>query len=687
MAAANAPTAPGRGPTSYLAFYEGLPNLLAASYEPLYARHAIANGVNSNVLLNQAVRSSQAIPKVYLCLVRNAALRFEILAVHRPTAYTQNPLRTTPWDDVNIAFIGDIAPGNFIKTVEFPDDAFTLTGAQVVPTIDGVTALLATHPNARVLPPVILGAPDTQEIETRSLVQVPQEYVRLVLSHRLSPRQAWEEVAGAIMNDNREVECEHLLTWLRVAVTQQVNAADAAAPLPPANFLGNMHVAFPALDEDEDLHLHRWTVMRQDLPALDESNMSATAHMVSLVGALRTDRAVERANDDARRLQDTEPKLPSETKFKHTTIDWMRFCGVGDETLLPDLYGEIANHDKGEHLSLLRTQLKLRVRQVGAATKQVPVASKELLEMIRTANYFCEPHELNDLTLGLQPFSVGLFVGDSLSKTTQARAAGYEQMMQGTVNPTLAEQATFVTKEVRIPQDIFTTKMMLCTLSIILDVVQGPTAELATAYRNFCKHSWDEIAVKLHVQSVHNPSLLAQVIPGILRWLQLHIQNYIRIVMEGAQHATIPDFHQLSNMVLMEQWHQLPHLPSHYRLDLIEEAKKEAAFRRTPGTTPGPPTGEPPPRTGRANVVMNQVVKTTWKASLEASNKRLKDLDPHAIDTEITDPKTGKKVSICFSWHLLGQCYENCRRCKTHRALTPAETTKVQKVVDDHLQE
>jgi hypothetical protein len=197
------------------------------------------------------------------------------------------------------------------------------------------------------------------------------------------------------------------------------------------------------------------------------------------------------------------------------------------------------------------------------------------------------------------------------------------------------------------------------------------------------QYSWDEISLKLHVQSVHNPNLVGQVIPGILCWLQLNIQNYIRVVMEGDQNATVPDFHQLSNMVLMEQWHQLPHLPSHYRLDLIEELKKDPAPKK-PGKTP---LGELPPEKTRSNLVINQQVKPIWKTRMEASNKRLKELEPHAIDTEATDPRTGKKISICFSWHLLGQCYRNCRRCKTHRALTAAKNTKMQKVIDDQLQE
>jgi hypothetical protein len=412
----------------------------------------------------------------------------------------------------------------------------------------------------------------------------------------MSPRKLWEELGGAIIADGKEVQCEHLMTWLRVSATQQKNPVHARTPLPPANFLGATASVFPPLDEDAALQSHRWMILCQDLPALDTTtNRTAAEHMTQLVGAIRTDRAAERANDEARRYHETRPKVPSETKFKHAVLDWMRFSSITDEEDLPPVYKELANTDKGEHISILQAHLKIQARQVGAATQQTPVASKELLEMVKQARFYCEPHELNDLTLGLQPFAVGLFVGDKLSKTAEARAAGYENMLQGTVNPTLAEQATFTTKEVRIPQDLFSAKMMLCTLSIILDVLQGPSAPLARSYRNFCTHTWETIATKLHIQSQHNPALLTQVLPGILRWLQLYILNCIRVLMEGTPEAPLPDFTLLANVVLMEQWHQLPHLPTEYQVPVKPAAKSpvlEPRLLKPPPTPVERPPGE-----------------------------------------------------------------------------------------------
>ena len=118
------------------------------------------------------------------------------------------------------------------------------------------------------------------------------------------------------------------------------------------------------------------------------------------------------------------------------------------------------------------------------------------------------------------------------------------------INSALSEQATFSTKEVRIPQNLFSTEMMISTLSVILDVLQGPAAPLAQAYQNFCARSWKVIATTLHIEGMQDTSV-SQVIPGILRWLQLHMLSHIHLLQEGVRTPPVPDFVHLTNLVLM----------------------------------------------------------------------------------------------------------------------------------------
>ena len=144
---------------------------------------------------------------------------------------------------------------------------FELAGAQTVPTTANVHALLAAHPTRNTLPAMAVGSPDSEQLDTRRLVQVPPKYVEIVMGRSFTPRQLWDELGGAIVNDQNAGDCVHLLDWIRAALTLRVNPADPARYLKPSNCLppGSL----PALDVDGDLQAVRWNWVRADLPALD----------------------------------------------------------------------------------------------------------------------------------------------------------------------------------------------------------------------------------------------------------------------------------------------------------------------------------------------------------------------------------------------------------------------------------
>ncbi len=67
---------------------------------------------------------------------------------------------------------------------------------------------------------------------------------------------------------------------------------------------------FP-LNVDANLQHFCWTVMLQDLPALDPFRLAPPNQMVATISSLRFDRAAERADDVARRTTDSPPTPPS----------------------------------------------------------------------------------------------------------------------------------------------------------------------------------------------------------------------------------------------------------------------------------------------------------------------------------------------------------------------------------------
>jgi hypothetical protein len=139
----------------------------------------------------------------------------------------------------------------------------------------------------------------------------------------------------------------------------------------------------------------------------------------------------------------------------------------------------------------------------------------------------------------------------------------------------------------------------------------------------------------------------------------------------------------------------LPRLPDRYRVDVIDRAKRPAADDK-PGPALGnkistgggvPPVTDPDPESGSKRLRINTSVNPAWKEKMERSNLRLKDLEGDAPESKEKDPRTSKPVTVCLSWHLLGQCFSNCRRGKTHRSLHDAELAGMTQLVLNKLNE
>ena len=699
------PTAPAplAAPHNYATRYDRQRDAFNGQYAALYKNYDASTGLSSEDLFETVVSSAQNIPKVFLAQVTIGGDQ-RIVSVHRPSKYEADLAHPeSQWDGQVIAFLGDIRRGsNFIKTVTLQADVFTATDAQRVPTLATMDTLWQADYEKELLDRLVSSDRASESVTTRHVIPVPPAYVSLVLGKTLTPREAWTLLSTAITSDSRTDACRPLLDWLRVASTAR------RSPTEPATSLGDINDVFPPVIDDSQIDRHRWNIIIRDIPALGPlatplpaagATAAAQQPLLDFLTAFQADRAAERAQDEARRVAEKVDKLPSATKYRTIARDWMAFCSVGDESDLPPLYIQLVNADKGEHLALLRNAIRERARHPDAATSHTPVVSKETKDMVLTARFGVEPHLAHDLSLGLQPFSLGLFIGDELSKTVDLRATNYETMLQGMSAPTLGEQASFSTKEIRIPQDPFTAGMMLCSTSVQLDVLQGPHHAFAGAFRHFCLKQWPSIATTLHLSSRYNAALAKSVIPRILRWVQTHMVTYTHQLMlnNGALSTPLPPFSDLLQLISLQQFHLLPELPDSYRLlppaDHSPPVRKTASPPRDNGQSPStPPTPSTKPKAtnptaGRGgSLVTNPTVTAEWKQRLEASSKRIRDISKLAPASTDTDDN-GQNLPICLSYHLRGHCYSSCNRTKTHRPLSESKTAAVASLVAEQLHE
>ena len=404
-AAAAAPLA-----STYLAKYSNEEDILNGEYASLYDRYNM--GTQAQVLSSLAIKSSAVIPKVYLYLSKVNG-KPVIAAFHRPSVYEAHPITITEWDGEAFCFRGDVMPGNHIPMFKFPDQAFERTELQRVPTMAATDGLVGAMPrNVHYIPAPADGAADTELIRTRMVIQVPHAYIHIVLKLQASPRQYWQELAGAIRNDGREASLAPLLNWLRMALTASIEEEDEDDDVDPLNMLGDRNDVFPPLAiDDEGLQAHRWKVLCGDLPGLNPPNpVNDADRFMALVSAMRMDSQRERAAAAAEREQAKAPKVPSEV-FPLVHTRWMSIAGVADEELLPNIFQQWSNCTKAERRPALQAAFDQRAAESNAATNLSPIATKEVYEMVLQGRVGPQVHQLSDLTVGVSPFTCGFFVG------------------------------------------------------------------------------------------------------------------------------------------------------------------------------------------------------------------------------------------------------------------------------------
>ncbi|KAL7576624.1 hypothetical protein ACA910_005562 [Epithemia clementina (nom. ined.)] len=424
-----APPAIVQPPTTYLERYTTMPDILGGNYIGYLEQYAAENGFTSDELKQKTQTTTTALPQVFAALVKNNN-DYLVTAIHRPALYASTPGDPSPWDDRLFVFNHDIEPGNYIDMVEFPLDGWDEAVPQQTPTTTQMDLLLAADQNVAIIPLQPTGAADTEELNVWNLVPIPHRYLHLILTQNLSPRDAWARIGGAVRNDGAELDCELLLQWLRVTLTNSATGN-------PTTLLGTYTAVFPPLRVDRDLQRHRWHILLQDFPHLDPLRLGQADQTARLVDTLRLDRAAERAADAAAQATATAPATPS-SKFPKTTPVWLRYCTLVDEADLPPLYHRWANAAKAKRCIPFQSVIEERARQADAATNYAPFATKELYKHVLMGRFAPRAYEADNLSMGINPFTCGL-QNSERDQDVVIRTQNFDLMLQCHTQPTLAE--------------------------------------------------------------------------------------------------------------------------------------------------------------------------------------------------------------------------------------------------------
>jgi hypothetical protein len=158
----------------------------------------------------------------------------------------------TEWDRRAFAFANDVV-GGMAQSVEIPPEMFSRTrhnvSTQIHNTIANVKQAWASHPNDHL---VANTEPGLESAMTIFLMLAPPRYAPIIINHRLSPTQLWDELGGAIIVNGNQGKYAPLLTWMVLAATHPVATSPSTLIVPcPAPPLGD----FPSSTIEESCYI------------------------------------------------------------------------------------------------------------------------------------------------------------------------------------------------------------------------------------------------------------------------------------------------------------------------------------------------------------------------------------------------------------------------------------------------
>lgn len=235
-------------------------------------------------LRDQTVFLSDRQPMAFLALVTGADGAIEVVVVHRLLRYVEAPGDDpTGLNDTVLGLMGDILPHQY-PVVDVPNTTFHLVSNAVrIPTAAAMAALLLTWNDADpVLGPFTEQDPETEVVRTRHVQLIPGRYAALIIHRRrVRPKQAYQEIVGAIQAQNEVESCQDVITWLRAACTARGG--------------GGAQTALPSV-------LHTFTPLHLPLEVYRYVTAKVQSDLPVLVGGTRTTRRRSRSRNPRRRV-------------------------------------------------------------------------------------------------------------------------------------------------------------------------------------------------------------------------------------------------------------------------------------------------------------------------------------------------------------------------------------------------
>jgi hypothetical protein len=585
------------------------------------------------------------------------------LALHGIKRYAPTLGRPTPWDGRTFAFVQDLVATE-IQLVELGKTYFSrtqdITHTTIPATVERVEELWQASPDDELLGPFADNDANTRQCRTRRLMLVPPQFVPIVVSRRLTPRQLWTELAATIIATDAAEACAELMDWLVMAGCRPAAAAPSSLIMP---------MPHPPL-ADATLIQHRRSLLLRLLPGLAAPPATGlgdpnTARMADFVGQFLEDRR-EARDETNRRLADARaPKTVSQFWGDESCIRLCITCGVSSEEDLPPLWPALAAAGKKDRLAAERI-----IQAVACATgavDQAPIVTPELVKNLVGLRF---GDDLDDLAEGIQPFALAVrdhrsHTARALTDSARAAADEYDLATAGEHFTTLADARLMRTQKVTFPTDFIHAHAMLQAQHILHQALLGNDHPVTTAFAAFLHdYKANEMIYigRMEPHGARAPTLL-------LRFVQLNVVNWFRAMRTSATLAPVPNFQSALTSMLVGNTSWVPSIPPRYLQPQITPQKVGSG----PTAAPLPLRDTAAPAAAKTSAEVNLAKNAAFdKYKLNITAKTIKT----AITTAGEPPvikRDGKERPMCVSYHLKGLCYSTCKRQYDHQPHTAAE--------------
>ena len=648
-------------------------------------------------LRDQTVFLSDRQPMAFLALVTGADGGLEVVVVHRLLRYVEAPGDDpTGLNDYVLGLMGDILPHQY-PVVDVPNTTFHLVSNAVrVPTTAAMATLLLTwNDGDPVIGPFTEQDPETEVIRTRHVQLIPGRYASVIIHRRrVRPKQAYQEIVGAIQAQNEVESCHDVIAWLRAACTAR-GGGGAQTALPSV-----LH-AFTPLHLPPEVYRYVTAKVQSDLPVLvAPERLGGGPGAETLAGALRILEA-SRATRGGREGEDVirAPRTIVDA-YKETFPTLLKYCNAEAVDGVAPLWHRLANCHKGEQHTVLTQELQKVCMARGLSTElYVPVITSTLKQMVVSFQF--TGYGADDLTSGCQPFLVAYAGTDQHYLALSAANVG-NQLAQGEHNASLADYRTIRESEkVQFPRDISDVCITMTRFAVLCQCLfQG-----AGAPHPFTVAMWNAAAslqniapfiTERYQHLARHPGIAATYHARIVRAIQLNVHDYLSSVATnvaaGVAGIPVPVFDGMLTELKRGTFHQSTNwvsIPDIY-LDATPTTHQHV------GSVTSTPSG--------VSTAASHSTTRTGVSSITTDTERvarINNLEPDSEFTQITlraggtrrimqehrPPSNDAGNEFCVAWWTKGGCFPNCGRRLTHRAFaSAAERTRLLAYVREHLQ-